>query len=306
MDRIEAMTILIEVVERGSLSAAGRSLRIPLATVSRKITDLEALLGTKLLVRGTRRVTLTDAGATYVTAARRLLEDLRTAEREVAGEMVAPRGELVVTAPVMFGRLHVLPIVTEFLDAYPEIDVRLPLGDRNLQLADDQIDMAVRIGALPDSSVIATRVGELRTVVCASPRFLDRSGRPDDPDRIAGLPCILNDTPMNAGGWAFRIVGSPATSNVACRPRLTVSTAEAAMEAARRDVGLVRLLHYQVADAVRDGSLEIVLEAFEPQPVPVHMLHAARGRMPLKMRAFLDFAVPRLRRRLKRLDAPDR
>ena len=306
MDRFEAMAVLIEVIDRGSLSAAGRSLRIPLATVSRKITDLETLLGAKLLVRGTRSLALTGAGATYIIAARRLLEDLRTAEREAAGEMVAPRGELVVTAPVMFGRLHLLPVVTEFLEAYPEIDVRLPLGDRNLQLVDDQIDMAVRIGALPDGSAIATRVGAMRTVVCASPRFLDQHGRPDEPGRIAGLPCIRNDTPINAGGWAFSVAESPTLTTVPGRPRLSVSTAEAAMEAARRDVGLVRLLHYQVADAVRDGSLEIVLQAFEPQAVPVHVLHVARERMPLKMRVFLDFAVPRLRRQLKRLEALDR
>ncbi len=301
MDRFEAMAVLVETVDRGSLSAAGRTLRMPLATVSRKISDLEALLGARLLVRGTRRLALTEAGATYIATARRVLDELRAAEREVAGEMAAPRGELVVTAPVMFGRLHLLPVVAEFLTAYPEIDVRLTLGDRNLQLVDDQVDAAVRIGVLADGSAVATRGGALRTVVCASPRFLDRHGRPDDPHRLSTLPCIDNDTPANSGGWAFSVPGSSTPAVVACRARLSASTAEAAMEAARLDVGVVRLLHYQVADAVRDGSLEIVLETFEPPPVPVHVLHVARGRMPLKVRAFLDFAVPRLRGRLRRL-----
>ena len=178
MDKFDAMSVLIEVIDQGSLSAASRSLRVPLPTVSHKVTELETLLGSKLLVRNTRSLALTDAGAAYVAAARRILEELKVAEREIAGEMVAPKGELVITAPIMFGRLHVLPIVTEFLAQYPEIDVRLLLGDRNLQLIDDYVDMAVRIGALADSSMIATRVGSMRTVICANPDFLDRHGRP--------------------------------------------------------------------------------------------------------------------------------
>jgi len=298
MDRFEAMSILIEVVDGGSLSAAGRALRMPLPTVSRKISDLEAMLGTKLLLRSTRRLTLTDAGETYVAAARRLLDDLRAAEREAAGEMLEPRGDLVVTAPVMFGRLHVLPVVTAFLGLYPQINVSLMLGDRNLTFGDDPVDMAVRIGALADSSLVATKLGTMRSLVCASPRLFAHHPRPLRPADIAGLPCILNDTAMNRGGWAFRLPESGAIVNVDCHPRLRVSTAEAAMEAAREGVGLARLFHYQVADALTDGSLEAVLEDFETPPVPVHVVHAPRGRLPLKMRCFMDHAVPQLRRRL--------
>lgn len=304
MDRFEAMTMLIEVVECGSLSGASRSLGVPLPTLSRKISDLEALLGTKLLIRTTRSLTLTDTGATYLSAARRILEDVQEAEREAAGELMRPKGELVVAAPVMFGRLHVLPIVTEFLALYPQIDIRLLLSDRNVQLVDDHVDMAVRIGALADSAMIATRVGSVRTVICGSPRLLEEHGVPQVPADVARLPCIANDTPTPSPGWTFTTDGLSAPVRMAGRPRLSLTTTEAAADAAKRHVGLVRLLHYQVVDAVEEGLLRIVLEQYEPEPAPIHVLHVARGQMPLKMRRFLDFAVPLLRKRLERFAEP--
>jgi DNA-binding transcriptional LysR family regulator len=301
MDRLEAMSILIATVEKGSFTAAAKALNVPLATVSRKVGELEAHLGAQLLLRTTRKLSLTDAGRAYVTASRRILEEVDEAERIVTGEYDTPSGELVLTAPVLFGRLHLLPVVTEFLSAYPDITVRLSLSDGNLHLLDDHLDMAVRIGALPDSGMIATRIGAMRTVVCASPKLLDAHGAPKRPEDLAGLPCISFELLAGAGVWTFRRPGGTGTINVAVTPRLSVTTAEAAVWAASRGVGATRVLHYQCAEAVRDGALRILLPDYEPAAQPIHLIHAARGILPLKMRSFLDFASERLRRRLDSL-----
>ncbi len=292
MDRFEAMVMLREAVDRGSLSAAGRALRVPLPTLSRKISELEARLGARLLIRTTRRLALTDAGATYLAAARRILDEIDGAEREAAGEFAVPKGELVVTAPLHFGRLHVLPVVADFLALFPAINVRLRLADRNVVLVDDHVDVAVRIGRLDDSTMVATRVGSMRTVSCASPALLARHGVPAAPQDLAGLPVVAVDAPMP---------GSAGPGDLAPVPRLSVTTTEAAVQAAILGIGVARLLHYQVADAVEAGTLRIVLAAFEPAPVPVHLVHAVRGQLPLKMRRFLDFAAPRMRERLDEL-----
>jgi len=301
MDRIEAMTILLRVVDKGSFSAASRDLGMPLATVSRKVSELESHLGTRLLVRTTRKVALSDAGVGYVASARRILEQIDETERVAAGEFHAPRGELILTAPVLFGRLHILPIAADFLAAYPEINVRLLLSDRNLHLVDDHVDMAVRIGPLPDSRMIATRVGVMRTVVCASPKLLARHGVPKSPEELAKLPSVSFDFLSPASSWPFRLDDGTASVEAPIRPRLSVSTAEAAVWAAIRGVGATRVLYYQCADAIRDGSLQIVLAEFEPEPLPVHLMHADRGALPSKMRVFLDFAAGRLRERLTSL-----
>ncbi len=271
---------------------------MPLPTVSRKVSELEAHLGTPLLLRTTRRLSLTEAGTAYVAAARRILEEVQEAERIAAGEFMMPRGELVLTAPMLFGRLHLLPIVTEFLDAYPEIDVRLVFSDRNLQLIDEHVDMAVRIGPLLDSSMIATRVGSMRNVVCASPRLIGLHGYPKTPDDLAGMPCVSFDMLAARSSWDFQARGAKASIQVQVRPRLITSTAEAAVWAAVQGVGITRVLHYQCAQAVSDGMLEIILPGFEPAPLPIHLVHAGRAILPLKMRAFLDFASPRLKERL--------
>ena len=299
MDRLEAMSMLVTVTETGSLSAAARALRVPLATLSRKISDLEAQLGTRLLIRTTRKITLTDSGVTYVAAARRILEQVDEAERTAAGEFTVPKGELVVTAPVMFGRLHVLPVVAEFLAAFPEIDVRLALADRNVNLVDDHVDMAVRIGPLPDSSMVATAIGTMRWVTCASPALLATRGVPQAPVDLLRLPCVAVDASLPSPLWRFRHPESGAPVDVQVRPRLAVTTTEAAAEAASLSVGVTRLLHYQVVDAIGQGRLRLILERYEPEPAPVHLLHVSRGQMPLKMRRFLDFAAPRLRRAIE-------
>ena len=178
MDRLEAMSILVAAVEAGSFSAASRKLGVPLPTVSRKVAELEARLNTRLLVRSTRKLALTDAGAAYFAACKRILEQVGDAETEASGEYVTPKGDLVITAPIVFGRLHVLPTVSDFLASFPDINVRMVLSDRNVKLVDDHIDLAVRIGALPDSSLIATRVGSVRRVVCGSPRYFAAHGTP--------------------------------------------------------------------------------------------------------------------------------
>jgi len=291
MDRLETMTILLRVVDRGSFSAASRDLGVPLATVSRKVNELEAHLGTKLLVRTTRKVALTDVGSAYVASTRRILDEIDETERIAAGEFHVPRGELILTAPILFGRLHILPIVTEFLAAYPQINVRMLLTDRNLHLIEDHVDMAVRIGPLPDSTMIGTRVGSMRTVVCASPKVLAEQGVPKSPEDLAGLPCVNFELLSPASAWPYMPI----------RPRLSVTTAEAAVWAAAQGLGVTRVLHYQCADAINDGSLRIILANFEVEPLPVHLLHAARGALPAKLRVFLDFAAGRLRKSLSSL-----
>lgn len=294
--------MLLAVTEKGSLSAAGRALDVPLPTLSRKISELEALLGARLLIRTTRKLTLTNAGIAYVAAARRILEQVEDAEREAAGEFTTPKGELVVTAPILFGQLHVLPVVADFLARYPDIDVRLLLADRNIDLVDDHVDMAVRIGALPDSSLVATRIGSMRTVTCASPALLAAHGIPQSPQDLARLPCIVMASPMPSADWRFQASGAPGAhevQHIAIRPRLSVTTADGAARAAIRGVGVARLLHYQVAEALAGGTLRTILDDYEPVPAPVSLLHVSRGFMPLKMRSFLDFAAPRLRAMLE-------
>ncbi len=300
MDRLEAMRILLLSVDKGSFSAASRELRMPLATVSRKVGELETHLGTRLLVRTTRKLALTDAGSAYLAAARRILAEVDAAERIAAGEFQVPRGELVLTAPVLFGRLHILPIVTAFLAAYPQINIRMHFSDRNFDLIGEHVDMAARIGPLPDSSMVATRVGSMRSVVCASPTLLALHGEPTSPDDLAALPCVSFDALAPVSAWPFRVDATRITQ-VAIRPRLSVSTAEAAVWAAEQGVGATRVLHYQCADALRGGSLRLILAKFELEPLPVHLIHAARGELPVKMRVFLDFAVTRLRQALKSL-----
>ena len=296
MDRLEAMAILVEAVDVGSLSAASRKMNVPLPTVSRKIADLESHLGARLLTRSTRKLTLTDAGAEYVSVAKRILEQVADAERAAAGEYSAPRGELVIAAPIVLGRLHVLPLVTEFLSRYPEINIRLMLSDRNTDLIDEHVDLAIRIGALPNSSMIATRLGAVRHVICASPSFLASHGVPETPTALAALPCISHDfLTAPSAAWPFRNPGAKVDTMAPISVRLAVTTAEAAIDAAMAGIGVTRLVSYQVAEAVARGTLRIILAQYEREPMPVSILHAGQGMLPLKVRAFRDFAAPRLR-----------
>jgi DNA-binding transcriptional LysR family regulator len=290
MDRLAAMRILLAAVEAGSLSAASRRLGMPLTTVSRRIAELEAHLGARLLNRTSRRLDLTEAGGDYHAAARRILEDVAEAERSAAGEYATPRGDLVVTAPLVFGRLHVLPVVIEFLKAYPEVDVRLVLNDRIVNLAEDHVDLALRIGELPDSRLVATRVGAISRVVCGSPAYLAACGRPARPADLAGHDCVTFDNLVPQDRWSFADGVS-----VPVRVRLAVNQAEAAIDAAVAGIGLTRVLAYQAAAALAEGKLKTVLRNFQPPPSPVHLVHGAGRLLPRKLRAFLDVAVPRLK-----------
>lgn len=300
MDRLEAMVMLIEAVDKGSLSAAARDLNVPVPTLTRKVSDLEEQLGTKLLTRTTRKLTLTDAGLAYVATARRILDLVEEQEREAAGEFTTPRGDLAVASSNLFGRLHVLPLIVDFIALFPEINVKLVQSDRNVDLVDDRVDLAVRLGKLPDSGMIATRVGSFRVVVCASPAFLAAHSVPRHPSELIRMPCVMFNGPMLSPDWTFKVPGTNERLVVPITPRLQVSTPDSAVDAATRGVGFTQLLHYHVADQIDDGKLQIVLPEFEVERVPVHLVHVSRNLMPLKLRRFIDFVAPRLRGSLAR------
>lgn len=297
MDRIAAMTVLVAVADAGSLSAAGRQLGLPLSTVSRRISDLEAHLDARLLLRGSRRAGLTEAGTAHVAACRRILADLAEAERVAAGEYGIARGEMVVTAPVVFGRLHLVPVIADFLRDHPAIDINLVLSDRMLHLLDDHVDLALRIGHLPDSSLVARRLGSVRREVVASPAYLARRGAPPSPADLAAHDVITFTALSAPDRWSFPGL------DVVLRPRLAVNTAEAAIDAAAAGLGITRALSYQAAEGLRDGRLVRLLDGYAPPPVPVSLVHPGQGPLPSKLRAFLDVATPRLRAVLQDLSA---
>jgi DNA-binding transcriptional LysR family regulator len=302
VDRLEAMSTVLAVVEAGSLSAAARRLNTPLATVSRKVSELESHLRTKLFDRSSRKLVLTEAGSTYVAACKRILADLTEAEHAASGEYSAPTGELIITAPAGL-RLRLIPILRDFFAAYPDIDIRLVLSDRLVsigpllsveRLLEDQIDVALRIGELPSSSLIARRVGSVRLVVCASPGYLAAHGTPQTPDDLAGHDCISFDELLARNLWTFVRSETP----IPVRSRLIVSNPEAARDAAQAGVGITMVFSVLVAEALAAGELVTILEEFEPPAIPVNLVYAAGRFLPIKLRAFLDFATPRLKARL--------
>lgn len=292
------MSVLISAVEAGSFSKASRKLGLPLATVSRKVAELETHLKATLLIRSAKGLELTPAGRSYVAAVEAILEQLTEAERTAAGEYTEPKGDLVVTAPTMFGRLHVLPVVSSFLSAYPDVAVGLMLTDRIAHFLDDQVDVALRIGTLPDSSLIASRLGAVRRVVCASPDYLAKNGFPSTPDDLGRHSVISFESVSSPSIWIFES-GGVETAAEFCS-RLSVNTIDAAIDAGLAGAGLVRAMSYQVVELVRAHRMSIVLAAFEPSPHPVHLIYNRQNRLPLKLRAFVDFVVPRLRERLAR------
>jgi DNA-binding transcriptional LysR family regulator len=299
MDRFEAMRTLVAAVDGGSLSAASRALNTPLPTVSRRVSDLEAHLGAQLLVRTSRKLILTEAGEAFVAVARRLLEDLGDAERAASGEYRAPRGELLVTAPIMFGKLHVAPVVHAFLDAYPEVTVRLVLSDQVIDLVESQVDVAVRIGRLPDSDLVARQAGHVRWVICASADYLARRGEPASPEALADHDCIAFEGLQTYRTW---LVGGGASRAVPIRPRFSVNTADAVVEAAAAGLGIARVMSYQAANAISDRRVNAILRGFAPDPIPVSLVHQPQRIQPLKLRAFLDFVLPRLTLALARVE----
>jgi DNA-binding transcriptional LysR family regulator len=296
MDRLEAMSVIIAVTETGSISAASRRLKSPVATVSRKVAELESRLKAQLFHRTSRRMTLTDAGRSYIEACRRIIEQVDDAEREVSGEYRIPRGELAVTTPWGLGHTHLLPLAVEFLEAYPEISLRLAFTDRIINTVEESIDVAIRVGVLPDSSMIATRIGSIRIVLCGSPSYLKAHGRPKQLSDLDKHDCITIDDHAMPSVWRF-VRGGRATI-APIRSRLCVNTSEAAVLAAIEGAGLARVMSYKMDAAKRAGKLAIVLEEFEPEPLPVHIVYMPRKPTPLKLRAFLNWMTPRLKARL--------
>jgi DNA-binding transcriptional LysR family regulator len=294
MDRLEAMSTFLAVVEAGSLSAAARRLKTPLTTISRKVSELESHLRIKLFSRSSRQLVLTDAGSSYLTACKRILADVTEAERIASGEYTAPTGELSVTTPIGIGRTILIPIMVDFLKTYPDIKGRLIPTDRALSLFQEQIDVGVRIGALPDSSLVAVRVGTARRVVCASPAYLAARGTPRMPEDLAKHDCINYAGFSLPDVWTF--VRDEAAIAVPVQTRLIVGSAEAAYAAAVAGIGVTIALSYQLKVAPERGALTTLLEEFEPAPLPINLVYAANRFLPIKVRAFLDFAAPRLKR----------
>jgi DNA-binding transcriptional LysR family regulator len=296
MDRLEAMTILLMAVDTGSLSAASRQLRIPLATVSRRVSDLEAHLNVRLVLRGGRKLVLTDAGRDYVVSCRQIMEDIEEVERTAAGEYRAPQGELIIGAPLVIGRNHVVPVLVEFLRTYPEIRAHIRLSDRVTKLLEEHVDLAVRLGELPDSDIVATRVALISRVLCASPAYLQSHDVPERPEDLTSHDCITYEEYSAADTWEFR--NGQTSQMVKVSSRLTVNSAEAAVVAACADAGVVRVLSDQVDHLLKAGTLVRLLQAFEPAPMPVSLVYPSQRQVPLKLRAFIDFAMPLLRERL--------
>jgi len=297
MDRLGAMRLFVAIADAGSLSAAGRRLGMPLTTVSRKLAALEEALGARLVTRTTRALALTEPGRNYLEACRRILEELEAAEARLSGEQSAPQGELAITAPVVFGRLHVLPVVDAYLRQFPRVSARLLLLDRPVDLLEEGLDIAIRIGALADSSLIATRVGAVRNVVCASPGYLKAHGAPKAPEQLAAHDCItFSGLPIGHRWTAWHGKGK---KRIAIRPRLVVNTAEAAVDAAIAGLGITRVLSYQAARAIADGQLKVILETWDTAEIPVSILHREDRLAQPKVQAFVAFAATALRRRLQ-------
>lgn len=294
MDRLRAMTVFVEVAEAGSLSAAARRLDVPLTNISRLLSQLEVHLNCTLVDRTTRRMTLTDAGRDYLATCRHVLEALEGAENRIAGHSSELSGEIAITAPVSFGRLHLLPVITEFLAAYPRITARLQLMDRVVDLIEEDLDIALRIGELPDSGLLAMRVGTLHLVVCASPDFLQRLRGPATLAEIGTVDCVTFAGMPGAARWVFKSKRH-GRKTVRVRSRLSVNTAEAAVEAAVAGVGLTRVLSYQARTAIDAGHLVPVLERFDDTRIPIHLVYRPSRSNTPRVREFVRFAAERLR-----------
>jgi DNA-binding transcriptional LysR family regulator len=296
MDRLQAISAFVAVARAKGFSAAARELGVPLPTLSRRVGELEESLGVRLLNRTTRRVELTGPGQVFYAACRRMLDDLREAEESVSGEYRSPRGDLAVTAPAGFGRMHLQPVALEFLAAYPEINLHLLLVDRVVDLLEERVDAALRIAALPDSSLVARPLGQISRLVCASPNYLRRCGIPRQPRELLHHDCVVWSSPGAAASWWLREGDEEVAFPL--RVRLATTIADSAVAAAEAGLGLVQATSYQTERAIAEGRLQPVLREFECAPTPVSLVHPSNRRVPLKLRAFIDFSAPRLAARL--------
>jgi DNA-binding transcriptional LysR family regulator len=302
MDRFEAMRVFVAVVERQGFSAASRSLSMPLPTVCRKIAELERHLGAQLLIRSTRRVVVTDPGRRYYASARRILDGLAEAEAEAAGEYRSPLGQLTITAPALFGRRHILPILRDFMAEHPDITARLLFTNFLVNLLDENADVGIRIGNLKDGSLVARKVGEVRHCYCASPGYLANRGSPRRPEDVTKHDCITFSKSSEAIAWTFRSAAHKQYA-VTVEPKISVDVAEAAADAARDGGGLAWLYSYQAAPHLADGLLVGVLTDFEPEPVPVSIVYSAERLITQRARCFIDFAAPRLQTVLHKVNS---
>ncbi|MEH6824752.1 MAG: LysR family transcriptional regulator [Motiliproteus sp.] len=294
MDRFHQMQVFTAVAEEQGFAAAARRLKTSPPAVTRAIAALEQGLGVKLLNRTTRYVRVTEAGVRYLDDCRRILAEVDAADEAAVGINAEPRGHLAVTAPVMFGRLFVMPGIVDYLQRYPDMEVDALFLDRVVNLVEEGLDVGVRIGEMADSSMRALRVGEVRMVLVASPAYLQRDGLPTEPQDLLRRPIVASHAGNFATGWRFNY--PDAEHRVRVKPRLTTTTNDAAIEAAIAGTGITRVLSYQVASQLADGSLKIVLSEFEPAPLPVHIVHRESRYASAKVRAFIDLLAERLRK----------
>jgi DNA-binding transcriptional LysR family regulator len=293
MDRLQAMTTFVAVVDSGGFASAARKLNQSPPVVTRAVAELEERLGLRLLTRTTRVVRVTDAGARFAEDCRRILADIEEAEIAATGTHAAPRGTLTITAPALFGQLHVTPILVSYLQQFPEVDAQCLFLDRVVNVVEEGIDVAVRIGELPDSSLQATRVGRVRRVLVAAPAYLLAHGVPQRPEELAEHTIVSASGVTPVSEWRFNDAGKALLQRM--QPRLRTTTNDSAITAAVAGLGITRLLSYQVAEHVRSGALQLLLPDFETAPLPVHVVHHEGRRATQKVRAFIDLAVDRLR-----------
>ncbi len=291
MDRLDAMRVLLAVVDAGSLSAGSRKLNAPLPSVSRKVADLERYLGANLIIRTSRNLQLTDAGRDYVEAARKIIADLEEVERRASGEYQTPRGLLTITIPIEFGHRYVLPIALDFMNRHPEVTLNILSVDRAVHLVNEQVDVAIRLGELVDSSLYAVKAGEFRLLTCASPAYLERRGTPQHPSELTDHDGIMFHN--RSFFWSFEIDGAP--FEVMPRNRIEVTTAANCVVAARHGAGIARLFDYQVPEEMASGALVQILKDYDGDPKPIHIVYSRQGLLALKVRAFIDWVLPRLR-----------
>ena len=289
MDRIDAMQVFVAVADLEGFAPAARKLKLSPSAVTRLIAALEERLGARLLQRTTRSVTLTDAGSRYLERARRILADVEEAERAAEGERTRPSGRLVVSAPLGFGRLHVSPVMSVYLKRYPEVSGELRLEDRMINLVEDGIDLAVRIGHLADSTLVARHVGEMRRIVVASPTYLKARGEPKTPEAIASHDTIQFGTAVGVADWRFLEAGKEVRITYA--PRFSSNSSDAAIQYAAEGGGLTRVMAYQAAEALKAGKLRIVLEKFELQALPIHIVYPTSRLLSAKVRTFIDLVT---------------
>lgn len=290
MDRWHAMRIFVKVAETASFAEAARQLNLSAPAVTRAIATLEEMIGARLFVRTTRSVKLTEGGCRYLEDCRRILSDIVEAEAAAGGSYATPSGTLSVTASLLFGQMHVLPILMDYLDAYPSMMVRTLFIDRPVNIIDEGIDVAIRIGHLPDSGFTAIRVGSVRRVVCGSPAYFEEQGEPVTPADLRDHRIAASTSAWASTDWRFG-----GDQRVSVRPVLQCNTNEAVINAALAGWGLTRVLHYQIGPALAAGKLRIVLAEHEDAPLPIHVLHPEGRHAPAKVRAFVDMAVDRLR-----------